>query len=152
MMEIRSYDGAGALRLGMSRASIRAALGVEPETFMKTTAAALPTDDFQGLGVHVEYEGADVCASIEMMPPAEPTFRGVALIGRPYREVRDQILALDPGLSEDGAGFTSDALGFGVYAPSARKEPDEPVESVIVFRRNYYDQVAGLVEKLKGGL
>jgi hypothetical protein len=38
----------------------------------------------------------------------------------------------------DETGFTSNEFGFGVYAPFAVEEPDDPIESVIVFERGYY--------------
>lgn len=47
--------------------------------------------------------------------------------------------SLDSLLEKDEAGAISRALGLGVYAGSAWKEPQLPVESVIVFGPGYYE-------------
>lgn len=112
----------------------------EHRTCRKTFRCPNLSDAFDDAGVHAHYETTAQCEAIELFPPAEPTFRGRSLLGQPYREVREWALRLDPLLQEDGASFHSEVLGFGVYAPAAKKNPDGPVESVIVFRRGYYDQ------------
>jgi hypothetical protein len=136
-MDINSYVAAGAVRFGMDRAAVRAAMGV-PHTCFRRVPTATESDAFDAEGVYVEYDAGGACVSVEMASPSVPLFRGRRLIGVPYREIRDWVCALDPAAEEDGAGLTSRLLGIGVYAGAAAKAPDEPVESAIAFCRGYY--------------
>ena len=137
LFPIKSYKGVGQLKLGMKRERIRSLLG-KFTSFMKAPTDKIPTDAFDDDGIHIYYQKPDKCEAIELFQPASPTFRGRRLIGRPYKEVKHWIVTIDPNLREDGAGFVSETLGFGVYSSSAVKEPENPIESVIVFRRGYY--------------
>lgn len=56
-----------------------------------------------------------------------------------YSEALDYVKTYDVDLHCELDGFTSYKYGFGVYAPVAFMEPEEPVQSVIVFERGYYD-------------
>jgi len=137
-MDVNSYVGAGAVRFGMGREAVRAAMGAA-HTCFKRVPTATESDAFDGEGVHVEYDVDGACVSVEMFSPSVPMFQGRRLVGVPYREVRDWLRSQDPAAEEDGAGITSRALGVGVYAESAAKASDEPVESAIAFCRGYYD-------------
>lgn len=78
---------------------------------------------------------------MEFGGPAFPTLDGDALLGRPYRELEAKFAARDPSLTRHDAGFISPKFGVAVYAPSAEKEPDDPVEGVTAFAKGYYDRL-----------
>ncbi len=87
--------------------------------------------------MHIFYRSPGVCDAIELFSPATPKFQGQALLDRSFREVWDWIQSIDLTVVVDETGFTSKQFGFGVYAPFAAAEPDDPIESVIVFERGY---------------
>jgi hypothetical protein len=60
-------------------------------------------------------------------------------INKAYKEAATFIKRRDPNVSEDGSGLTALGLGVGLYADGVNKNPDLPVEGVIVFERGYYD-------------
>ena len=133
---IESYVGVGPIRLGDTTEAIADALHSEPEFIDK--GGPLPTAAFSDLGVHAHLAADRRCEAIELMAPARPTFDGEQLLGVPFSEVRDALLRRDPRLTLEPDGLTSEALGIGLYAPSATKAPDDPAEGVIVFVRGYY--------------
>jgi hypothetical protein len=135
---IEPYLGIGNIQLGMSRATIRAVLG-NHTSFKKTASAKMETDAFDDAGVHVYYDDSDCAEAFEMFLPAHPTLHGRSLLGNPYGTVRAWASTLDPQLTDNDAGFDSKALGISVYAPDATVAPDEPVESVLIFRKGYLD-------------
>jgi hypothetical protein len=138
-LEIHSQDGVGPIRFKMTRAQVRALPELKlRRSFKRTPAAPTETDAFEG-GIFVEYDETDLCEAVEMGAPAAPTLQSRPLVGVAFEDVRKWLAGLDPKLEVDGDGLTSRALGVGVYAPAARKEPNEPTESAIVFRAGYYD-------------
>ena len=46
---------------------------------------------------------------------------------------------IDPGVSLNNDGLTSYALGIGLYVPNCLRERMARIESVIAFRRGYYE-------------
>lgn len=150
-LELKSYLGAGPYLIGMTRAEMRRSAGISPRAVKK--GGLVDSDVFDALGVIAFYDRAEaVVEALEFFPPAQPQWKGQALVGRPYSEVRNMIFRDDSAIQEDGAGLTSEALGIGVYAPSASKEPCEPVESAILFRRGYYEKTAALLDELRAKL
>jgi hypothetical protein len=138
-LAISPYDGAGAIRFGMSVDEVRRTIGKSFSSFFKTQTSPVQTDAFDSEGIHVHYKSPGVCEAVEMAAPACPTLNGELLVGRPYEQVSSLIKSLDSEVKEDEAGVTAFGLGIGLYAPSAAKDPRSPVESVIVFEKGYYD-------------
>ena len=138
--EIHEHEGAGPIRFEMTIAEVRRILSVPVSSFMKTATSAVPTDAFDSLGMHVHYASSGVCHAIEMATPARATFRGQKLIGRSFGELRQLFESWDNRVTIDETGLTSFSLGIGLYAPSAAKAPHSPVEGVIVFAKDYYDE------------
>jgi hypothetical protein len=137
--EIEPYVGVGPLRFGMSREEVKRALGGEPRVFKKSPLSDALTDAFDESGVHIYYNADDGCCAVELATPASPVLNGQALLGRPFSELRAMFEELDPALKSDGAGLTSPLFGVSLYAPFARKEPEEPVEAVLAFEEGYND-------------
>lgn len=131
------YVGVGPINFGMSRTDVRNQLGVPVETFMKTKDSTAPTDSFDELGIHVFYDAQDACEAVEFWRSG-PTFRGTNMLKERFAKIAAWLAAIDPGIQSNSSGLTSPAFGFGLYAES----PDETssvIDSVIVFRRGYYD-------------
>jgi hypothetical protein len=137
--EIEPYVGVGRINFGDTPEQVRAAIGMNADSFVKGESA-YPTDAFDHAGIHVHYRSPGISEAIEMWGPAKPSFEGRKLLGLPYRQLRDWITRLDADVELHDTGLTSQKFGFGLYASSAEKEPDSPVEGVIVFERGYYDR------------
>ena len=138
-LPIRSHVGVGPIRFGMSREAVRSVVATPVRSFLKSPSSRVPTDAFDAAGIHVFYRQDGDCEAIELASPAEPTYEGQALLGRPYHEVRAWLRSLDDSLEEDDAGLTAFRLGFGVFAPAASSDAEKPVEAVIVFEAGYYE-------------
>lgn len=137
--ELSPYEGAGPIRLGMTRDVVRSTLDSPWKAFKRTAWSTSETDAFENVGIQVEYDLEGRCESVTIASPAFVTLHGRPLLGIPFQALREWLLTLDPDLQTDGSGLTSLALGVGLYAPSALKDPKDPVEAAIVFRRGYYD-------------
>jgi hypothetical protein len=136
--EIKPYTGAGPIAFGLSVDEVRKILR-EPVEESDKSSTAIPADFFRSLGIFVYYKEPGICEAVEFGGPESPTFRGQHFLERPYREMEGWIKTLDPEVLLEAAGLTSHKFGIGLYAPSARKEPDRPIEGIIVFDKGYYD-------------
>lgn len=139
MYEIEPYVGVGPIRLGMSREEIHTLGFDEPEP-MADRGEEAPGDYFPTLGLYVDYRTPGVCEFVEFAGPLSPLFQQQTFLGFPYRLAKAWFEAHDPDLETDGAGLTSRRFGIALYAESAEKEPDSPVEAIAVFEKGYYNR------------
>lgn len=138
-LEIEPYQGIAGVKFGMSRGQVRHALNSSVQAFKKLPTDELDTDAFDDLGMHVYYKNPDVCEAIELFTPANPTIQGQVLMGKPFGEMREWFLSVDPQIEIDDTGLTSFQLGIGLYVPFASQILEDFVAGVIVFERGYYD-------------
>jgi hypothetical protein len=138
-MNIRTHLGLGPVTFGMTRDEVARAMGAVPRRFKKTVACTTLTDAFDPLGVQVFYDADDRVEALEVFAPSRPSFGDLDLFNTPYVMLLEAARALDPDVQEDELGFTSNALGFGVYAEHKDTDPERPSEGVIVFRKGYYE-------------
>lgn len=137
MMEVMPFFGLGPVRFGMTIEQVRAALGSTAFPFQKTPTSEYPTDSFNAAHLHVYYRSPGVCEAIEVFPPGAVTYRSNRILGVPFSEVRNWMLREDPALIVDRSGLTSFVLGLSLSAP-ALKAPGEPVESLLLFEKDYF--------------
>ena len=139
--EIAPYVGVGPIRLGMTREEVHATIVEEPKP-APHRGREKPGDFFPALALSVDYRAPSTCEFVEfaLTSPLVPTFQNQAFLGQPYRVARALFEAADPDLETDGAGLISRRFGIALYAGSAAKEPDWPVEALAVFAKGYYDQ------------
>lgn len=136
--KIKPYVGVGDILLGMTSEQIQKVMDGPPsKKFKRFKDAEFDIDRFASFFVYYRHPG--VCEAIEFFGEATVLIDGKALLGRSFSEVKKFLEAIDSSLSIDNSGLTSFKYGVGVYAPFAQDEPDEPVESVIVFEKGYYD-------------
>jgi len=136
-VDIASYSGIGPIKLGMSPEEARAAVG---QPYRSVTRSGKLTDQFPSIGVLVHYGASGRAEAVEVGERGVATFRAKQLLGQPYSDLMVWFKNLDANLQENDTGFTSTALGIGVYAPHARKDREAPVEGVIVFEQGYYSR------------
>jgi len=140
-MIIRPYEGVGPVSFGMTREQVREALASPVNPFYRTPDSRLPTDAFDDLGLQVEYRAPDICQFVSIgHPPAIPIFQGELLLYRPFAQIRDYFLAIDPESELDRSGLNSFKFGIAFYAPFWKEAPEEPAQTVAAFERGYWDR------------
>jgi hypothetical protein len=139
--EIKPYVGVEPIKFGMPSDEVRKVLHKDVEPVDKSSSE-IPTDFFPQLGIFVYYKPPGICEAVEFGGPASPTFDGQHLLGRSYSEMERWLRGLDPDVMLLDAGLRSKKFGVGLYAPSAKKEPDLPVEGVIGFEAGFYERYA----------
>lgn len=140
LMIIEPYKSFGAIKLGMTRTEVRNAVSAKVESFKKLPTDTSLTDVFGSQNIFVYYDETDVCEAIEVADPSVPSFQGQHFVGKPFSHVREWFEKNDPETKVDPAGLTSPKFGVGIYAPSALKNPIDPVEGVMVFGKEYYEK------------
>jgi hypothetical protein len=123
----------------MVPSAVREALGAVCESFKRTPQSDHPCDYFPKLHCFVYYDKSGKAEAAELVPPAEPTLGGINLLGLGFAELVERIRIQDAKVAIEPDGFTSLELGVGCYAPSAEEDPENQPDSVIVFKRGYYD-------------
>ena len=135
--EICPYLSVGNINFEMKRGEVRKKFNNDYKEFRKSQASKSSTDDFGCC--HVYYAQDETVEAIEFFENVELIFNSNNLIGLPYNEAKEIFNSIDSDLHQDDYGFTSFKFGVGAYTPNAKTEPNEPIESVIVFRKGYYD-------------
>jgi hypothetical protein len=137
--EIKPFIGAGTIEFGMSPSEVKSQIPATSVLFKRTAEDEFPSDYFKTEGVFAYYDKHGKLDAIEFATPSNPLLDGLALLQVSCDLVKSTLRAKDPALEEDAAGATSNAVGVGLYAPSAAERPTEPCEAIIVFRKGYYD-------------
>lgn len=137
VFKIIPYKGVGEIEFGMSRDKVRELFNNAYVEFIKSTNSENTTDDFSD--IHVYYNNLNECEAVEIYEASSVTYCNMEIFRASYSEVKEMLEQLDNTLDINEAGFTSYKFGIGVFAPYAEDEPNEPVESVIVFTKGYYE-------------
>lgn len=137
--DIRANNGVGPIRFGMTPMEVRSILGPKFVSFMRTPDSVHPCDHFTDIQCFVYYDLDGRVEAVEFAEPSAPTLNGVNLLNLGFADLIMHISSMDPDVSVDSDGFTSQNLGVGGWAPSGEEEPNAPPESIIVFGRGYYD-------------
>jgi hypothetical protein len=123
----------------MRPSQVRQVIGRPYKSFKRTPQSAHPCDFFQDEGIFVYYEADGKAEAVEFAQPAEPIFEGTNLLSIPFSELAALIQLRDRATEVETTELTSKAIGIGAYAPEAEESPEKPAESVIVFKKGYYD-------------
>ncbi len=140
--EYYPYVGVNKMVYGMNRIEIRNILGIDflTKEFYRSPLSVNSTDAFDKLGIFINYDSQNNCDSFEFFKPAKVIFLNKDLLKLSYNDFTDLVGYIDNELDEsDDAGATSFLLGLGVYAPEKHSSPNKENESIITFKRGYYD-------------
>lgn len=137
--KITPHESLGNISLGLHKDEIRKLLKEPYLEFYRNHLSKTPTDFFETLGLFICYDENLICEAIEMVRPANPILFTVKLLTLPYESIEEQIAEWDDKLEKTYTGFTSYKFGVGAYAPNRDDSPNETIESVIVFKKGYYD-------------
>lgn len=136
--EIVSYCGVGEIQFGMSEAEIFRIC----ENNLDKVEDEYPDEYklfWKGKGISIICNGEGECVAIEGNILSKINYKGVELIGKPYKEVRDFLLQFGKEIVENKYGCTIFDLGIGLYVPTLKDGDSEKVEGVIAFVKDYYN-------------
>jgi hypothetical protein len=141
--DILSHVGVGAVRFGQTREIVRRFFKEKPTEFFKAPDDPVKTDYFESDGVFIFYNANDTCEAVEFCKPAIVTWQNKQLLPLPLGELLDYMRSQDNNLDEEDtvSGFLSYKNGIGGYIEDI-EELEEPAETIICFRRGYYDELA----------
>lgn len=136
---IKPHVSAGPIVFGMTPEQVRQAVNQPHKSFKRTPSSAYPCDFFQTEGVFVYYQADGHAEAVEFAEPAEPMLEGTNLLSIPFSELAALLQRQDATIELEATELTSKGVGIGAYAPEAEESPEKPAESVIVFKKGYYD-------------
>lgn len=144
VFEVKPYIGVGALCFGHTLAQVRKLLEAyehDEESRTEFEDSLVIKQYYEAFDLIVGADGNGVVEYFEFFhsPQLEPTvtLNGVALLPQRYQALREQLRSRDPDVEDDGMSIRSLRLGLVIGEP--RDESDERPESVLVFRRGYWD-------------
>ena len=123
----------------MTSEDVQRALGKVPKTFKRTPQAAFPCDYFQSEGTFCYYDSDGSLEAVEFGDPARPLLATLSLLGSPMNKALAALFQLDPTLAVGADGATSHHMGVSIFAPQLKDNGTASVESLLVFRRGYFD-------------
>ncbi|MCM1506686.1 MAG: hypothetical protein NC177_06080 [Ruminococcus flavefaciens] len=123
---------------GMSKQEVHDLMGKEPEYIMNTLEYY---DDFR-----VDYDTDDKVSAFEFFSWADvvlenddfPDLKGINLFSISNSKLDRTIKKHDSSAEVDGVGIVSLKYGIGTYCENSDSEPSD---TVIIFRKGYYDSL-----------
>ena len=137
----------GDIRIGMSRAEVRAVMTEEPKAFLKTATSVRSIDGFHDLCVQVFYDPDDSVEYIELSrdPSIDPEFNGIHVLQIPASELVKQLgrdVDFDSDSEDDPTDVVFPDLSMSLWRPCG-DDPDDPdsryFRTVGIGRVGYYD-------------
>lgn len=136
---IRSFEEVGPLRFGMSRSEVRRQLEEQPQEFRKNPKWPMTSDSFLEQEIIAHYDAEDRLEALEFFGSAIPFWNGILLLGRPVKAIFADVKPHSSKMEIDADSVTFHDLGFGFYLLDWKENEAESPESVIVFRKLYYE-------------
>ena len=128
--------GCRELPFGLTRSLVREAV----PGHLRTPSRKPSEDYFPDAGLFTYFDNSDRLIAVEFFEPTQVLLNGRQLLGMPLGQAKGVLAAAGGEVEDDPAGAKCMNIGIGLYVPSARDYPDDPVETVIVFKDGYYDQ------------
>lgn len=128
-LNIVPFESVGRIHFGATRAAIRDLYGRPESIVRKPNWSSQPTDIYMSTGLSFSYDFEGRLAEVELFDPARAVVSGVELLGRPARQVLDELRLIV------GAGVNladpCDYPGIGVsIALRGADGENKPVQSV----------------------
>lgn len=135
--EIISYCGVGEIKFGMSEAEIYRICENNLDKIEDYPDEFKLFWDDKGICILCNAEGK--CVAIEGNILSKINYKGVELVGKPYKKVRKYLLQFGKEIVEDNCGCTIFDLGIGLYVPTLKDGNSAEVEGAIAFVKGYYN-------------
>ena len=129
--EIIPYDKVGDISFQLTREAVRNLLGKYRE-FKKSKSSGETTDDFKFC--HVYYDMNNNVEAVEFFGGIELVYNGKNLFSFSYNELLQFLKENSCGYKVSDSGIIIEKLGVAAYVPDKRT-----IESILVYRRGYYD-------------
>jgi hypothetical protein len=128
--EVVPHVGIGPVRLGMTRAESRAAIGVEARAFMKDQADTVPTEAFHDASFQVFYDASERVEYIELSksPEIEPIVFGEKVLQLRAEDavgLVERHVAYDDSNPELGYSYVFPALELALWRPVVPESEDD---------------------------
>jgi hypothetical protein len=136
---VRSFESAGPLVLGMTRYEVRRALKSDFRPVRKVQTDTTLSDQFLDPLSVAFYDTDDRLEAVEVSDDVVLDWNGILLIGRSAKAIYDDVKPHSGRAEIDDDGVIFHDLGFGFYAPGWRQDATEMNQSVIVFKKRYYE-------------
>jgi hypothetical protein len=136
---IHPFRGVGAVEFGMTPEEVRSRVRSDFKLFKRSPDVPFPSDYFPKEHAFFYYDASGLLEAIEFAPPARPTVNGLDLFSLTFGQAVTKLAVLDDTLKEGVDGAIAHRLGVSIWAPSAKYDRNAPVESVLAFRKGYYD-------------
>lgn len=133
---IYPYRGINDAELGMAAEQVRITVGGEFRTYLKGRTQA---DQFVENSIHAYYDSDRLCKAFEIYAPTKVLLSGFCLTGKPLHQVLDWLKTQTQDIKTMSSVATALQFGISLYAPQIDEMLAEPVQSVLVFRRGYWD-------------
>lgn len=133
------YHAVGLIEFGMKRADIRNLLGIPEKSFFRSEASKAPLDKFSSFGFFIYYDESDRMEALEAWSDAKIIFNDLDLFQLNMEELFEELQKIDENLQVDSDGIISLKFGIGAWHPYFDKRWKEPFESIIFFRKGYYE-------------
>ncbi|MDZ4312322.1 MAG: hypothetical protein U1A24_17375 [Cypionkella sp.] len=137
--QITPFEGVGPIKFGMTPEQVWRTLGKVPTTFRRSPQAAFPCDYFQSEGTFCYYDSDGTLEAVEFGHPARPLLGTVNLLGAAMNNAVAALSELDPTLAVEVDGAIAHQLGVSIFAPLLKDNEAATVESLLAFRRGYFD-------------
>jgi hypothetical protein len=124
----------------MTRSEVEQAMGETPERDRRNPLDVADYDSFDADGLFVYYDPDDRAIAAECFELGGLSIPPGTSLDLPYSKLIALLRSRDPNLAVDLDGFRSDALGLA--GAQGSPESEDKVESILVYRPNYYEDSA----------
>lgn len=135
-LEFIPYKSIGTAEFGMVRDSIREIFGDYSE-FRKNELSKNTTDDF-GF-IHAYYDNDNMLEAIECFGEAKITLHNEDIMKMNANQLETFLDKESIDYFKDEIGIQSDSIGLSAYIPEYLNKKEAKVESLLFFRKGYYD-------------
>jgi len=116
-------------------------MGSRFESFKKTESSDNEIDHFDEYGLYINYNDSNRLSAVEVTPASDIIYNGVSFFLLTTQKLFESICTFDTNAFRNRTGFIAVGIGVSCYAGSFRKNPDNPIESIVAFEKGYYDSM-----------
>jgi hypothetical protein len=128
-INIDPYIGAGRIKFGDSRDTVRKLLGEFTE-FKKSKFSKNTTDDFKFC--HVFYDENNEISAVEFFDDTALEYKDIKPFSMGFQGLLQYVKKNSLLYSEDDTGMTISEIGVSIYSPDKSR-----IESILVFKKGY---------------
>lgn len=142
--DIKPYAGVGPIEFGMTSDEVESLLGKSIASFKRNKEDVFETEEFnvEENDLFIYYDDEKKVNAVEFALPAKIYFNGGSLYEKKFLQIKEIIKKQDKKTEDDIYSVTSYEFGIGVYCPDADEDKSAFPESVIVFKKGYYDNAS----------